>query len=649
MSGIKFYSLSNLSNGHQLAELKEITDKFSSHKTDYNVNEIIELYNITLFIEAGLFLVSWSKDDINKLIELKPSLNKNIAIFMKSITPKNILSIYDELDYDYIDNFWELFEKFKLYQSIPSESIQAILLNNQGHLRHFLERKVLVDYYGATTRELILSDSQNAELLLDKYVIQRENAQRTMNFPSILSVSDREELIIRYIQQPEANLNFLRIIIDTLGSSGLVLSNKTRLAARRRADSETKKLFEKSEGFKYGAAVCFTTDLDSDFKIELKNRIIECSYNTKWIEENLDFYTLLNNFIHLFGFADMQMRITLVSKQSGLGLFERYLTVRPKNSYPTGIGFDQESALSNLQIAGYTRHLMKYEIELESIIEWFFQSYLYEEFDIKDFHIQIPTSESSYLEKCRTILPEIESILKQYNLYIEDGIIDHELLQMSSDHMFYKDIRTNNQMKYIYPTGDDYTYIAQCFFSDQSGLAYIKKTRRKYQVLFDLLLNENVTLVDFQNYQQSKLKGIIDLGYLMLDENGYIRITDLREAYVLRDLYKNEVVSYWHYPEDHRIAVDSLIKRGLAESESTLFSRPEQAYFNYHLNKAEFCNSLDLRNKYSHGTQPSDETSEQTHEMNYIIFIKLLILIIIKINDDLCLHDEMNTLGNNSI
>jgi len=36
--------------------------------------------------------------------------------------------------------------------------------------------------------------------------------------------------------------------------------------------------------------------------------------------------------------------------------------------------------------------------------------------------------------------------------------------------------------------------------------------------------------------------------------------------------------------------------------ESSLFSKPEQRYFNYFLNKSEFTNGVDLRNSYLHGT-----------------------------------------------
>ena len=78
-----------------------------------------------------------------------------------------------------------------------------------------------------------------------------------------------------------------------------------------------------------------------------------------------------------------------------------------------------------------------------------------------------------------------------------------------------------------------------------------------------------------------------------------------------------------------------MISEGILKSESTLFSKPEIDYLNYYLNKSEFNNGLDLRNMYIHGTHPNDKESEKIHETNYMRILKIFILAIIKINDDL--------------
>ena len=47
----------------------------------------------------------------------------------------------------------------------------------------------------------------------------------------------------------------------------------------------------------------------------------------------------------------------------------------------------------------------------------------------------------------------------------------------------------------------------------------------------------------------------------------------------------------------------------------TLFSGQEQNYLNYVLNKSEFSNGLDLRNKYAHNTGSLDEAVQS---QNYL-------------------------------
>ena len=101
----------------------------------------------------------------------------------------------------------------------------------------------------------------------------------------------------------------------------------------------------------------------------------------------------------------------------------------------------------------------------------------------------------------------------------------------------------------------------------------------------------------------------------------------------------NGVISYWKLTEKQRKEIHDLVQNGILRFESSLFSKPEQDYLNYCLNKSEFANSLDLRNMYGHGTQPFGD--ENVHHSNYIRFLKLFVLIIIKINDELCIKDEI--------
>lgn len=71
---------------------------------------------------------------------------------------------------------------------------------------------------------------------------------------------------------------------------------------------------------KYGVEVSFAENQEEPIIEQEDKGIIKCSYSMKWIKDNLDYSTLLNNFIYLFNFVDLQMRITLFSKKTELGL-----------------------------------------------------------------------------------------------------------------------------------------------------------------------------------------------------------------------------------------------------------------------------------------------------------------------------------------
>lgn len=119
---------------------------------------------------------------------------------------------------------------------------------------------------------------------------------------------------------------------------------------------------------------------------------------------------------------------------------------------------------------------------------------------------------------------------------------------------------------------------------------------------------------------------------MQIREDGHLSVDKFR-ALVLRDLYKNEVLCPHCFDAELCKQIDELVAAGDLKYENTLFSKPEQDYLNYMLNKSEFSNGLDLRNKYSHDTCSLDEKI-QIHD--YLELLKILVLIVIKINDEFC-------------
>lgn len=649
MERIKFYSINDMVTGENLIKIKEIVDNFDESKQDYNINEIIEFYNITKYVDTECYKnykLNWSECDVSKIKNVIKTYKGLIARYIKSISNENIIEKYIEIQddyYGYREDFFELLEKYKVYENISEDTFFKLLHTPKVFLEYILKNKNMTYYHGKTIRQCFYEESEYAEIILDYYEAKHTDNIKTLYFPKELTIEDKEELIKKYIDSENPNLNYLRLINNIQNRDELSISDKTRLASIKKTKIQNDSLFSNSAGIEYGAEVRFSKSQQDVVEFTKEKHIFKYSYDIRWIHENTDFNTLLNNFIHLFGYVDRQMRITLISKESELASTEKFLGVKSKNEYEIGMTFNIKNMLSMLQIIAYYKELNKINIRLEGVIEWFFKTYLSEEFDIQNYLVKMPSKDSTYYEKCKSILPEIDYILKQYNLLVEDGIIDQELLEVSSTSILFESVKSLINNKYIYGNdkSQEFNNICYYFFSDQCLLHYTEKYKSKrYTSFYELLLNENVKANDYSGYSERLLNYIIDKGYVFIDSDDFIRVKDKRMLAILNDLYNNEFINYWKYPLKYREKMDELIEKDMLLKGSTLFSKQEQDYFNFYLNQRSFNNTYDLRNKYLHGNKLKDD-DENTHYNNYMLFLKLIILIIIKINDELCINKEI--------
>lgn len=641
MEKVKFYSINDMTCGSNLRKSEKLIKEYVAGKEARDINDIIELYNVKKFFDNKIYLSEWTSEDIKRYESLIKLYFGVVAKYTKAISKDNFTEIYNAVDINYKDDYWALVEKFKVYKKIEEEYFKEFINTSEVWLYELLKHQNIIENFGGIIREYMLDDYSSAELLLDKFEMKHIIDKDPLYFPKELSNTDKETIINNYIDSKDPNLNYLRLIANIQSNKDkLELSPKTLLKAKRKAEEQEKQFFHENPGTLMETTVAFSQSQDEEVNIKLDGQALTASYSKKWIKDNTDYATLLNNFIHLFEFADLQMRCTFVNKSSNMGVFERFIFTSSQNAYNKGIAFDRCNSLSLLQLMAYYNELFSLGIRLEEVIEWFFKRYLPDEFNAYNFRVTMPSINSTSLEKCTNIMPALESVLKQFSLFVEERNIDFELLEIRSEHLIYKNIPSLVEKKYAYGMGDEFKTATFLLFSDQSMLGYSEKSKKSYESFFELLCNEKLKQDDYPDYCTSNINWLIEHQYLSIDREEYIVISNRLLVIILKDLYLNEVISYWKYNETGRKVIDELKKKNVIELESSLFSRPEQDYINYFLNKSQFNNGLDLRNKYSH-TQPFIDNNEEMHIQNYMIFLRLFILTVIKINDDFCIYDEI--------
>jgi hypothetical protein len=638
LNKVVFYSKEDMTRGIQLKKGESILR--STTKFEYtNVNDILELYNIKKYIDNELYLIGWTKEDISSFIQKTTEYSKIVGQFMSGINDNNVIKFYNETIREYTESFWELVNNKNIFKKISKTNFSEILEKEPYLIHNILTHKNIVEHYNVQLKNFLLTYSQSAEILLSIYDVKDDFKKKIKFIPKSLTIADKEKIISNYLDSADANLNYVELIQNVRTRNDFKISDKTRLKAKHLHKSEIDKIFADKSGIKYGVSISFPKNASKikDGFID-DEYIANYSYDIDFIKQHNHPYSLFQNFRILFEYLDNQSRINLVSKKSQIGVFERIMGVRSQNEYKVGTTFSLSEMTSQGQIFAYNKIVSELNTSLENILHFVFTSSFQEKYDFaNNASFAVPTATNSYFEKVRLLAPEFESILKKFKLFVEEGSIDFELLQISSSPSEIKHIPSLNRNKYIYFNEKNEVILgcSNLFFSDQTLLAYVEPFKeKKHNNFFDLLANEQVKFSNYEEYQKTQLNHLLDKGFLSIDSNDFIRVLNLTRLLILKDLHSNEVASFYHYTLVFREEVEQMARENIVYFESSLFSKIEQAYFSYFLNKKEFTNGLDLRNSYLHGTQARpDETNK--HEYSYFTYLKLLFLVFLKIEDDL--------------
>lgn len=640
MEKAKYFSDDDWSIGRALERAEKVLEEYERGAQCSDINSALELYNIQKLFQIGAKLPEWSEEYFHQLTQKAAGHSSTIGAFWKTVEDKNFAAIYENTEKIYRDNFWEEFEQSKAYRRVSKETFRSFLKTQKPSVTYILRQKEVVREYGKQLAEYMLDDPRSAELLLD-YYLGLDKAPYFL--PNELSAEQKMQILEKYISSEDCNMNYLQSLLN-----GRITNNKefpvtprSKQRAQKRLDAFWKNHFETHQGIKTGVSVEFTPDCPEEaWCLSRKGTDLCAQYNTSWFLENLDYPTLLNNFIYLFGYVDFQFRSEFPAIPSEMSEMEKIIGIHGPQEYKYGCAFEQRSLLFSAQLVVYANFLKRQGIAIEEVFQWFFEIYLKEEFGVENFSFPVCSPEASVLEKAKMMATEIERVFKQYKLYCEDGKIDHELLELETCSEKIDRIPSLRGNKYIYATGDENATAQFLLFSNQSVLGMVESCGHEYETLYELLRKETVRLEDFADFQKRDLQWLIQRNLLATDPIGAI-IPAWKKVRLLKDLYDKGVIVNGYY-SDCNAALEELQRQGFIRCESSLFSVPEQQYLNFMLNQAEYSNGHQLRNKYVHGSYPLDETKQQ---QDYIELLKIMVLIIIKINEEFCFREDHHEQG----
>lgn len=631
---VKYYSAEDRSMGWYLPSVESKLTTFVIDQPIQDINDSLELYNITQIIQSGVRLTTWSEDYYKHLLSIVPSVFASIGRFFSKISNDNFILFFEAIEQEYLDDFWTMFEQHKLYARISYQNIELVLNKNSFYLTSLLRRRYIVESYSSLLADRLMSNSKNAEILIHEYLYKKDSATSSIFLPAEITPSKREELIVMYINSSDSNPNYIQLIFESRNNEMLPLGIRTKHSARLQYDKYVENHFSNNpnSGMKLSLEVSFDSEYEEPIKeYKYLNGSTQIVFGEKWVSSNLDFPTLWNNFIYMLEFVDNQCRCNFVSSPISPSVFERIICNRGKSTYPRGHVDMFNNSLYNTTLKAYRSLLDTYKISIESMITWFFSKYLKEEFTISEFVVNTPSDNTTYLEKCKMLATEIDSVLKQFDMFARDGCIDRGLFEFNSNPMITENIPSLLKQKYFYAASDSCFASMNCLFSDQTSLTYTKNSKKEYSTLFDLIRKQKVLYTDFHDYNLPAIDLLISQKCVIRQEDSLLKLNN-RKVYILKDLYDHQVCFSLYY-QNLSGELTEMEQNGEIRFSSALFSEPEQNYLAYVLTQSKYSNGLDLRNRYVHGNYPR-ENFEQAED--YFELLKTFVFIILKINQEFC-------------
>ena len=426
-------------------------DSYVKNQLDLSdVNRVLELSSIKQFFDKYDHVNGWSDDCYLKNKELSRNVEKEVKSFFLSISENKIVSIYDACEVMFRDEFWKYFYIYKVYEKISMEHFKEIAEGIHMSPNKLLKNKNLVEKFDVQITEMLKNPEFGAGFIVDFY-LRKDNGKTKYYFPKGLTREDKYNTVKAYINGDIVNANILDLIMNgkSKNPKEFEVDVKLKYLAKKRYerywDENTMPVIKHETGIN----VSFSPE-NSDYEVVFSAGVITAKYNSNWIKDNLDYPTLLNNFIYLFAYTDGYMRCSLTAGSLKQGIIENLFSTQGNGMYQKGQSFELLNALSNVQMHGYVGVLNSCDIYLEDIIKWFFEVYIKNEFGANGFICNMPEKSDSILSKYERVATVMDGETKQFKLFCEEGEIDRELYEMISGSVRYKEIPSLIKNKYAY-------------------------------------------------------------------------------------------------------------------------------------------------------------------------------------------------------
>lgn len=608
--------------------------KEGPHNQIATINDAIEAHQLKLTFETVPELFEKAENiDVASVVS---ALFTNACKYTReTLASSGILGIYEELEMQYATQFWDLVHACGAEKMISGEEIDELLSRQIECLAPILENDKLVKLFDAEIRKSLVDNPYySAELLIREYATA-SRSQNAIYLPKCFSQGDFDSIMAGYLDDQRANPNYMEALFNwPSGATKCKFSPSpdVKVRAKQAHDKAMDELFRQGAGLEYGAGVQIDPEQIACKGIKVNGLTLTYSFGETWLGKYTDHASIMNNCRYLLDVVDRSGLMASPAhphEESGL-----LATLGPHvlGEYRMNTISNTWESLANVEVVAYANFLESRGTRLEDALEWTYNVYFAEEYSINGFSLALPSSGASWLDKCKSIGPEIERAVKSYSIYSRIGKIDGDYFPYES----FKSFGTLNAL-----SEKKYAIDGACFnrwgfylFSDQCMLTFRRGHNDRAHCFFDLISNAMVTFDDYDDVYAEVLQQLVDRQLVSVcEKTGALSPTP--RSICLKAVWDNGAIALGGCGDGDLALIDGLVSDEMLSYCGKLFAPDEAAYLDYMFNDASFPNSQGLRNRYDHAHSPITDPDAMNIRSDYYRMLTLLVTITLKINDEL--------------
>lgn len=626
---IKYYDSSDLAYDYMIERAIQFVDQYGESPNFNNINLVLAAYNVYLLLTKAKL-----KSAYLHYASIAKTYIKHCNIYFSNLNNDNIKCSHNIPMQLYQEDYWQLFNNTKLYYSIDKKIVKFLLYKLTPSLIAILKHPQIVNVYSREITCYIIKNQYSILFILDYYFTYNKESTKKFILPKELTSKILLWLINKKLSSNNISPQYLRLIENSTNST-LIIPDKMIVKAKRCRKQIESEILSTNSSMISNMKIVFK-NIDELIKIDFQPPNLTITLDKSWIDENNhNDYLFANLFIFYF-ICDINYRAKFIANKTDSTKLEDLI------SKPLGLNDYFQPLLSRIQedlahlfIMSYDKLLLTQNKRIEDLLKWFYTEFIAEEFHVHKFIFNSSSTNTTFIEKCRNLCSEIDSILKQYQLYYENNDIDRDLLEINSKPLLFSQLESYDKNKYAYIVDTEYINSMNLLFSDQSYLNLITKLLDTNKTFISEIINPTIDLflTDFDESQKKLIKKLQQQQLIILNQQNQI-IAKKNNIEVLKDFYENSCICNKAYQKQlNKLNIE-------CKYTNSLFSTSEVDYLNFILNKKQFPNGHDLRNKYIHGSQSQNEISQLN---DYYLLLMIHCFIALKIYDELANRKSIYT------